>query len=123
MTAIDGKLLSYELNAKSKRINPYDMHHTRWDLENIFTSPQVLYSFELNGLKYQSARLSLLGAVDMNHLNEYISPKPITVTVNVNPDNPNDATLHLGQFSRPKLFRASLTSVIFVSLLFKYVGF
>ncbi len=122
MTAVEGQLLSYQLNAKSKRVNPYDMHRTNWDIESMFTSPKVLYSFEFNGLNYQSARLSLLGAIKMNLLNVYILPKPIPVIVYVNPEDPNDATLHLGQFSRPKFARVAFSVLFIAYTTFKYAS-
>ena len=122
MVPVKGKLLSYKLNPKSKRLNPYDMHHSHHDLEFISKNPQVIYCYELKGKSYRGTSLSLLGAVKTNILNSYLGQKPKTVTVYINPNNPNESTLNLGQFSRSQILRVGMIAAVTLIIVNKYVG-
>lgn len=122
MQSVDGQLLAYHLKAQNKRLKRLERLHTTRDIEHITKNPTVVFSYEYQGKVYQSSQLCLLDEVKTAELKHYLQPKPINIQVRINPQNPQQAALHLGRLSPINVFSYYLAAAFLLLVGFNYFG-
>ena len=121
MVAVQGTLHEYQLGARQQRLNRFDPVDDDRDLSVITTQPKVRYEYTFNDQRHHAARLSLLDVAGFDLLNTLTGPKPKPVTVYVDPDNPQSATLCLGRYSLTRLLTPHVLLAVLYTLSIKVI--
>lgn len=122
MVAVDGQLLSYQLNANSRRPFNFKEPYDKLASEHIFTQITVHYKYEFNGEDYESRKLSLLPASKKPSFVVNSVSTPMSIKVFIDKDNPDESTLYLGRFSILNVLSALVAFTLSAVIIFKNAG-